>query len=83
MLLSSVISRVGSALTGVPGSVLLGGAGPGEAVGVGAGLDDVAAASLLEYIGHPAYGPGALRADLDRFVFLLGGSDGEDLFGQH
>lgn len=39
------------------------------------------AVSLLEYIGHPAYGPGALRADLERFAFLLGGSDGENLFG--
>ncbi len=39
------------------------------------------AASLLEYIGHPAYGPDALRADLDRFTFLLGGNDGEHLFG--
>ena len=39
------------------------------------------APSLLAYIGHPAYGPDALRADLDRFTFLLGGSDGEDLFG--
>ena len=39
------------------------------------------APSLLEYIGHPAYGPDALRADLDRFTFLLGGSDGEELFG--
>jgi hypothetical protein len=38
--------------------------------------------SLLAYIGHPAYGPDALRADLDRFTFLLGGSDGEDLFGR-
>ena len=35
--------------------------------------------SLPAYIGHPAYGPDALRADLDRFTFLLGGSDGEDL----
>jgi hypothetical protein len=25
--------------------------------------------SLLAYISHPAYGPGALRADLDRFTF--------------
>ena len=40
-------------------------------------------ASLLGFIGHPAYGPDALRADLERFVFLLGGSDGEDLFGRH
>ena len=37
--------------------------------------------SLLAYIGHPAYGPDALRADLDRFTFLLGGNDGEHLFG--
>ena len=41
------------------------------------------AASLLKYIGHPAYGPDALRADLDRFTFLRGGSDGEDLVGLH
>lgn len=41
------------------------------------------AESLLAHIGHPAYGPDALRADLDRFAFLLGGSDREDLFGQH
>ena len=38
------------------------------------------AASLLGYIGHPAYGPDALRADLNRFTFLLGGNDGEHLF---
>ena len=38
-------------------------------------------ASLLAYIGHPGYGPAQLRQDLDRFTFLLGGSDGEDLFG--
>ena len=37
-------------------------------------------ASLLDYVGHPAYGPGQLRQDLGRFTFLLGGSDGEDLF---
>ena len=41
------------------------------------------APSLLAYIGHPAYGLDALRADLDRFTFLLGGSDGEDLFGHN
>ena len=40
------------------------------------------AASLLAFIGHPAYGPDALRADLDRFAFLLGGNDGEHLFGE-
>jgi hypothetical protein len=38
-------------------------------------------ASLLDYVGHPAYGPEQLRQDLDRFTFLLGGSDGEELFG--
>jgi hypothetical protein len=30
-----------------------------------------------------AYGLHALRTDLDRFTFLLGGTDGEDLFGQY
>jgi hypothetical protein len=39
-------------------------------------------ASLLGFIGHPAYGPDALRADLDRFTFLLGGSDGQFLLGE-
>ena len=43
---------------------------------------DRLAASLLGYTGHPAYGPDTLRADLERFTFLLGGSDGEDLFGR-
>ena len=38
-------------------------------------------ASLEEFTGHPAYGLQDLRADLERFVFLLGGSDGEPLFG--
>jgi hypothetical protein len=37
--------------------------------------------SLAEFVGHPAYGPDELRNDLERFVFLLGGSDGEPLFG--
>jgi hypothetical protein len=36
--------------------------------------------SLAACIGHPAYGLAHLRADLDRFVFLLGFSDGEQLF---
>ena len=39
------------------------------------------AASLAEFAGHPAYDIGQLRQDLERFVFLLGGSDGEPLFG--
>ena len=32
---------------------------------------------------HPAYGLHALRTDLDRFTFLLGGTDGEEEFGQY
>ena len=39
------------------------------------------AVSLEQFVGHPAYGLQDLRADLERFVFLLGGSDGEQLFG--
>jgi hypothetical protein len=39
------------------------------------------AGSLAEFVGHLAYGLGELRSDLERFVFLLGGSDGEALFG--
>ena len=39
------------------------------------------AASLEEFTGHPAYGLDELRGDLDRFTFLPGGSDGEQLFG--
>ena len=34
-------------------------------------------ASLEEFIGNPAYGIQHLRDDIDRFVFLLGGSDGD------
>ena len=37
--------------------------------------------SLAQFVGHPAYGFAQLRQDLERFVFLLGGSDGEPLFG--
>ena len=37
--------------------------------------------SLEQFVGHPAYGPPQLRQDLERFAFLLGGSDGEPLFG--
>jgi hypothetical protein len=39
-------------------------------------------ASLLGFIGHSAYSPDALRADLDRFAFLLGGNDAEPLFDE-
>ena len=40
------------------------------------------ASSFAAFVGHPAYNTGTLCADLRRFVFLLGGSDGEDLFGE-
>jgi hypothetical protein len=39
------------------------------------------AASLAQFVGHPALGIAQLHDDLERFVFLLGGSDGEQLFG--
>jgi hypothetical protein len=38
-------------------------------------------ASLEQFTSHPAYGLPELRSDLDRFAFLLGGSDGKPLFG--
>jgi hypothetical protein len=38
--------------------------------------------SLEEFVGHPAYGLSELRADLERSVFLPGGSDGEPLLGR-
>ena len=34
------------------------------------------------FVGHPAYNTDTLCADLHRFVFLLGGNDGEELFGE-
>jgi len=37
--------------------------------------------SLAAYVGHTGYDSETLRADLHRFVFLLGTSDGEELFG--
>lgn len=37
--------------------------------------------SLEEFVGHPAYNVAQLREDLEPFVFLLGGSDSEPLFG--
>jgi hypothetical protein len=40
------------------------------------------AGSLTAFAGHPAYTTDALCADLHRFAFLLGASDGEDLFGE-
>jgi hypothetical protein len=38
--------------------------------------------SLAAFAGHPAYDTTALHADLHRFAFLLGQSDGEELFGE-
>jgi hypothetical protein len=38
--------------------------------------------SFTAFVGHPAYNTDALCADLHRFVFLLGVSDGEELFGE-
>jgi hypothetical protein len=40
------------------------------------------AGSLAAFVGHPAYNTHSLCADLHRFVFLLGVSDGEELFGE-
>lgn len=39
------------------------------------------AAALADFVGHPACGLNELRGDLERFVFLLGGSDGHALSG--
>jgi len=38
--------------------------------------------SLSAYIGHPAYNLDALHTDLHRFAFLLGESNGEELFNE-
>jgi hypothetical protein len=38
--------------------------------------------SLTAFVGHDAYTINELHADLHRFVFLLGLSDGEQLFGE-
>ena len=38
------------------------------------------AVSLRAFIGSSAYDLSRLRADLDRFVFLVGGCNGESLF---
>jgi len=41
-----------------------------------------AADSFAAFVGHPAYNTEALCADLHRFAFLLGVSDGGELFGE-
>jgi hypothetical protein len=38
--------------------------------------------TLAAFVGHPAYNTEALCADLHRFAFLLGTSDGDELFGE-
>jgi hypothetical protein len=38
--------------------------------------------SFTAFIGHPAYNTSTLCADLHRFAFLLGATDGEELFGE-
>jgi len=38
--------------------------------------------SFAAFVGHPAYNTGTLCADLHRFAFLLGETDGEELFGE-
>jgi hypothetical protein len=38
--------------------------------------------SFAAFVGHPAYDTDALCADLHRFAFLLGESDGEELFSE-
>ena len=42
----------------------------------------ILADSFTAFVGHPAYNTDTLCADLRRFVFLLGASDGEELFGE-
>lgn len=37
--------------------------------------------SLGRFLGHPGYDVEELRADLHRFAFLIGDTDGQDLFG--
>ena len=42
----------------------------------------ILADSFAAFVGHPAYNTATLCADLHRFTFLLGQTDGEELFGQ-
>jgi len=42
----------------------------------------ILAGSFAAFVGHPAYNTDTLCTDLRRFVFLLGASDGEELFGE-
>src|SRR5580704_5100519 len=91
---SSMASAVPGLTEGMAGrlalSVLLGGAGPGEAVGVGAGFDDVAAegdavddggaqARVGEGLGPAA--EGLVGRDRDAGLFLPFGEDLEEELG--
>jgi hypothetical protein len=42
----------------------------------------ILADSFAAFVGHPAYNTDTLCADLHRFAFLLGETDGEELFGE-
>ena len=42
----------------------------------------ILADSFAAFVGHPAYNTATLCADLHRFAFLLGQTDGEELFGE-
>ena len=42
----------------------------------------ILADSFTAFVGHPAYDTGTLRADLHRSAFLLGETDGGELFGE-
>jgi hypothetical protein len=42
----------------------------------------ILADSFAAFAGHPAYNTDTLCTDLHRFAFLLGETDGEELFGQ-
>jgi hypothetical protein len=42
----------------------------------------ILADSFTAFVGHPAYDTTTLCTDLHRFAFLLGASDGEELFGE-
>ena len=44
--------------------------------------EQILAQSLATFVGHPAYVIETLRADMHRFIFLVGMSVGEDLFGE-
>jgi hypothetical protein len=42
----------------------------------------ILADSFAAFVGHPAYNTGTLCSYLHRFAFLLGETDGEELFGE-